>query len=292
MKLEKVFRENIEISDLIMTHILSFAWTMLDHGNLEQVAHLEMSIVPGQVMQIEDYLLVVMKLIRIFSRLENMASSIGQKHAMRLILRIMQKYPYCMQLQINCSACLANLASVESNRTIMLEEGCIRLVLDNMIKFIGYPAVQAEICATLANLACHDANARYIVQHGGCLSIIKAMRLHVGNVQLLTQIDLQIQAFHALASLGKSGKDILDREEFIAIAMRSVELHMKELDVVSAAWHALGSLANAGINIASHKTVLISFIFDTMRLFNTNPTFQITACFALAHVFFNHRIRE
>jgi hypothetical protein len=188
-----------------------------------------------------------------------------------------------MQLQINCSACLANLASIEENRTAMLEDGCIQNVLQNMDRFRDSPQVQAEVCATLANLACHETNARYIVQNGGCALILKAMRLHIN------MLDFQIQALHALASLGKTGKEEMIRENLIAIVMRSMSIHSHDVDMVSAAWHALGTLANSGVPFVEHKVQIISQIFDSMRKFESNHTFQITACFALAHVFFNHR---
>jgi hypothetical protein len=224
-----------------------------------------------------------MKLIRIFSRLDNIASSIGQKQGLKLILRAMERYPFCMQLQINCSACLANLASVEQNRTLMLEDGCIRRVLENFDRFMDAPQVLAEVCATLANLACHETNSKYIVANGGISLILKAMRTH------LRTIDFQVQAFHAMASLGKAGKDIMDRENFMGVLLRSMEIHQADVDLVSAAWHALGSLANSGVTLVHYKVQIIGMIFTSMKRFQTNHTFQITACFALAHVFFNHR---
>lgn len=231
-------------------------------------------------------MIVVMKLIRIFSRIDELASSVGEKSGIKLILRTMQRYPFCVQLQINCSACLANLASTKANLTAMLEEGCIKLVLENMNKFMNIPDVQAEICATIANLAVHDANARYIIDQGGCVLIIKAMRIHIN------QIDFQIQAFHALASLGKFGKEILDREHFMHAATKCLLAHSGNLDLISAAYHSIGSLANAGISIGSYKFELISGIFDSMKRFKDNCVFQVTACFALAHIFFNHRDPE
>ncbi|KAI8916151.1 hypothetical protein EDD86DRAFT_244094 [Gorgonomyces haynaldii] len=233
VKFEKVFRDNQETSDLIITHCLSFAWTLLNRESIDGMPFDTLDLV------IEDFLVIVMKFVRIFSRLDTLAS--------------------------------------KSNRNVMLEDGCIKLVLGNMEKFMNEPAVQAEICATLANLACHEANAMYIVRNGGCTMIIKAMRRH-GD-----QIDFQIQAFHALASLGKHAKEILDRESFVSIVVKCVTQHEDEVDLVSAAWHALGR-----VSIVQHKAHLIGMLFASMRRFNKNHKFQITACFALAHVFFNH----
>jgi hypothetical protein len=125
---------------------------------------------------------MVMKMLRIFSRIDSIASKIGFKLGLKLILQAMARFSYCLQLQINCSACLANLASVEGNRIAMLEDGCIKLVLENLVRFRNSPAVLAEICATLANLAFHDINARYIVENNGCSLIFNAMKLHIDNV--------------------------------------------------------------------------------------------------------------
>ncbi|KAJ3322630.1 hypothetical protein HDV06_002844 [Boothiomyces sp. JEL0866] len=177
--------------------------------------------------EIEDQVVIVMQLVRIFSRLDEFATRIGEKGGIQLILQAMQAFPYCMQLQINCSACLANLASIEANREIMLDTGCIKYVLDNMSKFMKDPAVQAEICATLANLACHKVNAKYIIENNGCMLILKAMRLHMNHV------DLQIQAFHAFSSLGKSCLHILEREDFLGLSMKSLTIHQQNVDLAS-----------------------------------------------------------
>lgn len=89
------------------------------------------------------------------------------------------------------------------------------------------PAVQAEICATLANLACHKVNAKYIIENNGCMLILKAMRIH------LKHVDLQIQAFHAFSSLGKSCLHILDREDFLGLSMKSLTTHLHNVDLAS-----------------------------------------------------------
>jgi hypothetical protein len=60
-----------------------------------------------------------------------------------------------MRIQIDSSATLANMASVEHNRVTMLEDGCIQQVLENMARFMHLPDVQTELFATLANLCCH-----------------------------------------------------------------------------------------------------------------------------------------
>eukprot|EP00842_Homolaphlyctis_polyrhiza_P006449 jgi/Hompol1/6805/HPOL_002291-RA len=59
------------------------------------------------------------------------------------------------------------------------------------------------------------------------------------------------------------------------IAM-SVKCHLHEVELVS------------GIAIVKNKEKLIEMIFNSMASFELNPMFQITACFALAHIFFNY----
>jgi hypothetical protein len=232
----------------------------------------------------QDYLVSIMQLIRIFSRTDELAVRMGDLGALDLIIQSMTKMPYSTRLQINCSACLANLASVEQNRAKMIEMGCMKLVLDNLSRFIRNPNVLAEICATLANLACHKISSEYLVNHGGCDLIIKAMRLHSD------QIDFQIQAFHAISGIGKPSRLVLEREEFLDLAIKTFQTNKESVELISAGWHALGSLANSsGLSLMNKKDILLNLLFASMRRFEDNPTFQITACFALSHMFFNNR---
>lgn len=99
--------------------------------------------------------------------------------------------------------------------------------------------------------------------------------------------DLIIQAFHALAGLAKHGKIILKRIKFINLAVKILEFHRESVDIVSAGWHCLGSMANNGVDFLSSKNKLLTLILESMRKFKRNHGFQITACFALAHLFFN-----
>jgi hypothetical protein len=93
------------------------------------------------VESMNDYLVAIMQLIRILSRIDEVALYIGSEMGLLLIQRVMKWKPLSIELQINCSACMANLASVgtidynqEPNRTRMLEDGSIVYVLENMDK--------------------------------------------------------------------------------------------------------------------------------------------------------------
>ncbi|KAJ2993050.1 hypothetical protein HDV02_002696 [Globomyces sp. JEL0801] len=269
---EQLFKQQKETIELLFRHIQSVSLELIRKISVIQRSK-----------YIEDLLLIVMQLIRIFSRLDEIAELIGNEGGIDLIFKSMKALPLFIQLQINCSACLANLATVESNRKLMLTGGCIGHVLENMLKFMKYPAVQAEICATLANLACHKLHSTFIAANNGTELILKALRIHIDKA------DLQIQGFHAFASLGKECVPALEREDFLKLAIKSMELHADNVDLVSAAWHALGSLSNNGLSITVNKDRLLELIFTSMKVYQNNPTFQITACFALAHMFFNNR---
>jgi hypothetical protein len=104
----------------------------------------------------------------------------------------------------------------------------------------------------------------------------------------IDELDLQVQAFHAISGLGKVGKQILEREKFIELSLKSIEKHRQSAELVSAAWHSLGALANSGLNFGTYKNNLLFLIFESMKTFFTKTSFQITACFALAHIFFNN----
>ncbi len=97
-----------------------------------------------------------------------------------------------------------------------------------------------------------------------------------------------MQALHALSSLAKSGLEILERENFINLALKSISLHKSSCDFASAAWHTLGTIANAGYNFSSSKSILLGEIFNSMKIFDNNDSLQITAAYALAHMVFNN----
>ena len=239
-----------------------------------------MSITPQNTL---DYLISIMQMFRILSRLDEVAEFIGNNNGVEIINNVMKFKPESIDIQVNGCACFANLASIESNRTKMLHDGSIKNVLRNMTKYMNYPQVQAEICATLANLTTHQANAQYIYENHGCQLVLKAMRMH------LDQIDLQVQAFHALSGLGKLVVLILERENFVELALKSLQRHKNIPELVSAGWHTLGSLANSGFNLGQERDLILPMILDTIKQYSDNSSFLITACFGLAHIFFNNR---
>ena len=86
-----------------------------------------------------------------------------------------------------------------------------------------------------------NSNLKHIIQNGGCGLILRAMKLHP------TEVDLHIQAFHAMACLGSIGRETMDQTEFTQIIINSLEKHTNNVELVSAALHAVGALANSGI---------------------------------------------
>ena len=80
------------------------------------------------------------------------------------------------------------------------------------------------------------------------------MKLHPEEVNIVCrflvhthrQVDLHIQAFHAMACLGTAGRESMDQQDFTEIIVNSLEAHEDNVELVSAALHAIGALANSG----------------------------------------------
>lgn len=83
-------------------------------------------------------------------------------------------------------------------------------------------------------------NNKHIIQNGGCSLILRSMKLHPNEV------DLHIQAFHAMACLGTIGRESIDQFDFTQLIIKSLENHQNNVELVSAALHAVGALANSG----------------------------------------------
>ena len=166
----------------------------------------------------------------------------------------------------------------------MFNDGSIKSVLENMSRYMNAPQVLAEICATLANLTVHPSSAEYIFENHGCYLILKAMRRH------MEQVDLQIQAFHAISGLGKLGGNVLAVENYVQLALDCLRKHKNVPELISAGWHALGSIANSGFIFGSIKQLLLPLLMKSMTQYRNNPNFLITACFGLSHIFFNNSL--
>ncbi len=186
-------------------------------------------------------------------RTEIVSGLIGKKRGIQLLTQLMGSASEHVQLQADCSATIANLASLEANRTTMLSYNhgeCITLILGNLGRFAGHLHVQVEICATLANIASHEGNAAFIVARGGIAAILEVMQRHPEHADVL------VQSYHALAALGRCGKEELVKEDFgRCILMPSLERHAGEQEVLSgrsvrapvcacACVHALWRLSN------------------------------------------------
>jgi hypothetical protein len=128
---EKLFKLEIETTKLMffhmkmfgdhLTQILNEKKEYYDDVNPEENNHL-------------DLLVATMQFIRVFSRLDELSEYFGTLGGINVIKKAMILFPNSIHLQINCSACLANLASTESNRKKMLEDGSIGDVLANMAR--------------------------------------------------------------------------------------------------------------------------------------------------------------
>lgn len=63
--------------------------------------------------------------------------------------------------------------------------------------------------------------------------------------------ELHIQAFHAMACLGTIGRESIDQIDFTHLIIKSLENHQHNVELVSAALHAVGALANTGKKLFS-----------------------------------------
>ncbi|KAJ3043792.1 hypothetical protein HDV00_004199 [Rhizophlyctis rosea] len=286
LKQEHLFDDS-EVAEGVVQLVLSF---------------LESNVQSEKTAQVRNDLELGMKLLRILSRTDALATFIGKTSGLHHILDIMQSFPTDVPLQINCSATFANLAAIDENRWSMMDLGIVDLIVGHIHTFLQSPTVLVEIFATISNLSNHDQFATKIVALDGCEKIMKAMRRH------FEKPELQVQGLYAIASLAKAGRENLVKEDFMALLMRLFEYGSGanvDVEVLTgwclaavtvccswsfaestciAALQAVGSLAVAGMSLAPFKLRLIRRVCNSMRKLDDNPSFLITAYFSLAHL--------
>ncbi|KAJ3025381.1 UNVERIFIED_CONTAM: hypothetical protein HDU68_007208 [Siphonaria sp. JEL0065] len=138
--------------------------------------------------------------------------------------------------------------------------------------------VQTEMCAILSNLAQCEVNGKKIVKCGGFELIREAMIRHQ-NIE-----DLQVQGLNALAALIKHAKDLFDANTTASYVdcISKVLNHWKDsVQVCSAACNCIGMFAFSQLKVS---IVVVTLILAAMNKFREIVKFQITACFALAHI--------
>lgn len=95
------------------------------------------------------------KLLRILSRSDFYAKQMADRPMMviRYLADMMRSFPDQPRVQMECTAVLANIASVTEHRGAILSEGCLTMIIRNMKRFIDEPEVETEICAAMSNFA-------------------------------------------------------------------------------------------------------------------------------------------
>jgi hypothetical protein len=97
------------LSENIFFYLLGCGWKLIECGIPKNEND---SISPRPATTQEDKLIAILQMIRILSRLDETAVYIGDADGLVFILAVMRELPSSIQLQINCSACLANLAVI------------------------------------------------------------------------------------------------------------------------------------------------------------------------------------
>ncbi|KAI9142136.1 armadillo-type protein [Paraphysoderma sedebokerense] len=296
-----------DICESIILRLLTFSWMMVDL----QKSAVEMSEPTSDTSSLAGYLEDTLKLLRIFSRGDPSCRIIGQHNGISLIHHIMNLNPSFTRIQVECCATLANLSINSDNRASMLQVGCLKLVVDNMRRFDNIPEIQTEICAALTNISCYERNATFILQAGGWQLIVRALETYK------THVDLQVQGFHALSSLSKHAKPSslasmthlnlattsramsgtntsiasTDMNDLLKCIFTAMKLHKLEAEVVIATCNTLGSLSlSAQSSIRLQEMEIVTMIFEGMKRFRLNDNYQVSACFALAHLFFSNAL--
>ena len=234
----------------------------------------------------EETLGRIMRLLRIFSRLDELSTTIGVNGGVKFITAAMIRYPESVEIQTNSSATFANMASVETNRTLMIENNCLSLVVENIRKFSHTPKLLIEICATLANLSSYEKTCRILLQSEVITHVLQVMNSHVN------QADLQIQCFSALSGIARFARENIPRELFTRAVEVNLEANAGNVDVLTALCNAVGSVSCSVAIMEESKDKIIDMALRAMKRFPDNLVFQITSCFSLAHLSFMHAISE
>ncbi|KAJ3069618.1 hypothetical protein HDU98_007312 [Podochytrium sp. JEL0797] len=211
--------------------------------------------------------------------MEETACTFVDANGIDSIFHILTLCPDSTQIQIDCSAVIANLSNVPAARVFLQQKTTyISLILLNMRKWVHEETVQTEMCAIISNLAQCEENGKRIVQSGGCERIRDAMMMHV-DVE-----DLQVQGLNALAALVKIVKRQLTASlisSYIDCIHKSFEKWKESTSVCAAACNCIGMFAFVQLKMTRPVEHLI---LAAMQRFKECPKFQITACFALAHL--------
>lgn len=97
----------------------------------------------------------ILKTLRILARSDDFVLMMGDSKIdiIFILSNLMRLNRRSSAIQMECTAILANMASIPTNRAEILRTGCLSFVLENMKTFMDQPDIELEICAALANFA-------------------------------------------------------------------------------------------------------------------------------------------
>lgn len=241
----------------------------------------------------------LLKVYRIMSRSRSNARYLVRQINIKPILKqLMSDWQHDSQVQIECCAIVANLASFNRLRKESIGGvEFIPLILQNMKRFRDRPEVETEICAALSNLSLSSEPAKGIIAEGGmellldlCDHITSAAPTAVlsGNYTTAGSVDLLVQALHVVANLANHGVNrYRDLTRILDTVYSSGIRFDYSVELMTAVNNLVGSLAFAGYKINFEQGDRITeMILCGMRRFQDNSTLLVTACFAMAHMSF------
>jgi saccharopine dehydrogenase-like NADP-dependent oxidoreductase len=118
----------------------------------------------------EQYYIIILKLLRIFSRLDKVAKNFGDLDGIGIdfISDIIKNFANSKNINVDGTAIVANISACQENRKRIQDNGFLKIILTSMNKWKAEGTVQAELCAAISNLAAHDENGKYIADQHGC----------------------------------------------------------------------------------------------------------------------------
>ncbi|KAJ3095425.1 hypothetical protein HK100_005835 [Physocladia obscura] len=195
---------------------------------------------------------------------------------------ILSLHPSDRLIQIDTSAVLANLSNVAHARKHIQRCSHTSTLLINMTRWSHEETVQTELCAILSNLAQSESENGDLARAGACELLRDAMTRHTESE------DLQVQALNALAGLARSAKRVLPETTMRmhvagVLAVLDAWTVRASMATCAAACNALGVFSFAGVRVPCVATAEGS-VLRAMQKFRACAKFQVTACFALAHL--------
>ncbi|KAI3634967.1 hypothetical protein MIR68_007348 [Amoeboaphelidium protococcarum] len=230
-----------------------------------------------------------LKVLRILSRNDSIARLMCQPSC-DLSLSLAQLLLSCQdsllmgQEQVNCTAIIANMASITENRRKLVNLRVMDSIISNIKLFRNDQQVLTEICAALSNLALFEDSAKHIVELEACAMLIEIIKDNLSCPELVCQ------ALHVLSNVAKQAKGYIDIAKLMQCLNQVSHHPLSSSDVQIALCNALGSFAFARYDLLGYGLQITDMILQTMADLHDNFQYQMTACFTLAHMSYNESL--